>query len=118
MTKVTTFLYTFVDEATGEFADITAPNESAARLWRGGDWILGGKCPLFGQPAEVGNWDGVVKDAQAEAAKAFGAMNAAMPKPGTITTPEALKAFNNATVDYERKKARVTKLLTMSVSAA
>jgi GxxExxY protein len=62
-----------------QFADITAPNESAARLWLGGDWILADRCPLFGHPAEVGNWDGVVRDAQAQAAKAFDAM---MPKPG------------------------------------
>lgn len=45
-------------------------------------------------------------------------MNAAMPKSGTMTTTEALEAFNVAEVDYERKKARVTKLLAMSVSAA
>ena len=42
----------------------------------------------------------------------------AVSKPCTTTTPEALKAFNDATADYERKKARVTKLLKMSVSAA
>jgi hypothetical protein len=117
MSKVTTFLYTFVDEETGELADITAPNESAARLWLGGDWILAGRCPLFSQPAEVGRWDGVVKEAQVEAAKAFDAMNAARPKPGTMTTAESLKAFNDATADYERKKARVTKLVNISVRA-
>ena len=39
MVKITTFLYTLVDEETGELADIAAPNESAARLWLGGDWI-------------------------------------------------------------------------------
>ena len=114
---VTTFLYTFVDEETGEFADITAPNESAARLWLGGDWILASRCPLFGQPAEVGKWDRVIKDAQAEATKAFEVMNTSRPKPGAMTTPEALKALNDAEADYERKRDRVTKLLKMSVVA-
>jgi len=118
MTKITTFLYTFVDEETGELADITAPNESAARLWLGGDWILADRCPLFSQPAEVGKWDGVVKEAQVDAAKAFDAMNAAMPKPGTMATPESLKTFSDATTDYERKKARVTRLLNVSINAA
>lgn len=45
-------------------------------------------------------------------------MNAARPKSGTMTTTEALETFNVADADYERKKARVTKLLAISVSAA
>jgi hypothetical protein len=118
MSQVTTFLYTFVDEQTGEFADITAPNESAARLWLGRDWILADRCPLFSPPAEVGKWNDVVKEAQTQAEEAFAAMNAARPKPGAMTTPEALNALNNASADYERKKTRVTKLLNMSVTAA
>ena len=40
MVKITTFLYTLVDEETGELADIAAPDKSAARLWLGGDWIF------------------------------------------------------------------------------
>ncbi len=118
MTKVITFLYTFLDEETGVLADIVAPNESAARLSLGDDWILADRCPLFSPPVEVDKWDGVVKKAQDEAAGAFEAMNAARPGPGTMTTPESLKAFSDATAVYERKKARVTKLLNMSVGTA
>jgi hypothetical protein len=72
MVKITTFLYTLVDEETGELADIAAPNESAARLWLGGDWILPDRCPLFAGPAEVADWDRVVKEAQSDADLALG----------------------------------------------
>jgi hypothetical protein len=118
MPKPTTFLFTFVDEATGEFADITAPNESAARLWLGGDWIFADRCPMFAQPSEVGDWEKIVRQAQAEAAAAFEAMNNAAPKLGTMTAPEALMVYNEAGAKYEKAKARVTKLLKMSVTAA
>lgn len=117
MTKVTTYLYTFIDEETGEFGDIVAPNESAARLALGGDWILPERCPLFAQPSGVGGWDKIVKQAQAEAAAAFDAMRAAAPKPGTMTTPDAFKDFNESNEKYEKAKARVTRLLKMSVAA-
>jgi hypothetical protein len=117
MSKITTILFTFVDEETGEFADITAPNEAAARLWLGGDWILPDRCPLFAAPADVGDWDRVVKEAQAEAQQAFAAMNAARPKSGAMTTPQALEAFEEA-AEHERKRARVTKLIEMSLASA
>jgi hypothetical protein len=120
MAKVTTFLYTFIDEETGEFDDIAAPNESAARLWLGGKWILDGRCPLFSRAAEVGEWEGVVNEAQVEAANALDAMNTSMPKPGmpgTMTTTESFKSFNDAKADYERRKARVSKLVKMMLHA-
>ncbi len=116
MNEVTTFLYTFLDEETGVLADIIAPNESAARLSLGDDWILAERCPLFSTPAEVGKWNDVVLEAQIARDEAFKAMNAARPRPGTMTTPESLKAFDDAKTEYERKKARVTKLLNMSVT--
>jgi hypothetical protein len=117
MTKPVTYLYTFIDNETGELADILAPNESAARLWLAGDWILPGRCPLFAPPANVGGWDKVIKDAQAEAAEAFEAMNAARPRPGR-TTPEALRAHADASVRHRCKRDRVTKLINMTVNAA
>ena len=60
----------------------------------------------------------MVREAQAEAAKAFDAMTAAAPKPGTMTTPETLKAYDEAGAKYEKAKARVTRLLKMSINAA
>lgn len=116
MTKVETFLYTFVDEQTGELGDIMAPNESAARLWLGGDWIFSDRCPALAPPAGVGDWDLVVEDAQADAAAAKAVMMAAQPR-GTAT-PEALRAFSEAVADHDRKRARVTKLIEMSVAAS
>jgi hypothetical protein len=118
MSKITTFLYTLVDEETGELADIAAPNESAARLWLGGGWILPERCPLFAAPAEVADWDRVVKEAQSDADLAFANMNAARPKPGSITTTQVLQTFNEATAEFDRKKARVAKLLKISAALA
>ena len=63
MTKVVTSLYTFLDEETGVIADTVAPNESAARLSLGGDWILSHRCPLFSPPVDVGEWHDVVEKA-------------------------------------------------------
>ena len=54
-----------------------------ARLWLGDDWVHPNRCLLFGQSPDVGNWDGVVREAQPEAAKALDAMAVAAPKPGT-----------------------------------
>ncbi|MBX9842655.1 MAG: hypothetical protein K2Z80_12700 [Xanthobacteraceae bacterium] len=116
--NTTALLFTFIDDESGELADIVAPNEAAARLWLGGEWILPDRCPLFAPPAAVGDWDRVVKDAQAEASQAFADMNAARPKRGTMASMEEVKAFNEATATYELKKARVTKLVGMSVAAS
>jgi hypothetical protein len=113
MTEPVTYLYTFTDEETGELADILAPNESAARLWLGGDWMHADRCPLFAPPSAVGDWRKIVKEAQGEAAKALAAMKAA--QPAGMTTPEALAAYNDAVVDHERKAARATKLIKMSI---
>jgi hypothetical protein len=114
MTKIKGFLYTFIDEESGELDDIVAPNEQTARLHLGDDWIDASRCPLFSPPVDVGKWDSVVWDAHVDAGSAFDAMNAARPMSGSTTSPEALNAFNEATANHARKKARLTRLLKMS----
>lgn len=116
MTQVETFLYTFIDEETGEFADMLAPNESAARLWLGDQWMFSERCPLFAPPPGVGDWDALFRGAQAEADAARAAMMAARPE--AKATMEQMVAYEAACAVYDRKAARLSRLSEMSIAAA
>jgi hypothetical protein len=115
MTKAETFLFTFIDGETGERADQLAPNEPAARLWLGDQWMFSDRCPLFAPPASVMRWDLIINDAQAEADKAKAAMMAAQPKP--MAAKDEWTAYHAAGADYDRKSARATMLARMSIEA-
>jgi hypothetical protein len=116
MTKVETLHFTFIDEETDDFADQVAPDESTARLWLGDQWIFSDRCPLLAPPASVGDWDALLRGAQAKADAARAAMMAA--RPGAKATMEQMIAYEAACAVYDRKAARLSRLNEMSVAAA
>jgi hypothetical protein len=109
-------LYTFVDNETGEFADESAPNEEAARLWLGDKWMFADQCPLLASPAAVGDWGALIKRAQGEVDAARAAMMSA--QPGTNASMEELVAYQALCDIFDRKAARLSTFNEMSVAAA
>jgi hypothetical protein len=114
---VTAFLFTFEDQNTGELADTIAPNEAAARLQLGGDWVDVERAPLWAPPSEIGDMAKIIQQAQDEERAAHAAAQAANPMgKGRFTTPEALKKFSDAEAAHAKALARVRALLKLSAS--
>ncbi len=110
-------LFTFQNQNTGEFADILAPNESAARLWLGGDWMHRDIAPLWAS-CEVGGTSTIIGEAQRQEREAHAAMVAANPiGKERFTTSEALAKLREAEMAHRKTKARVEALIKISADA-
>jgi hypothetical protein len=72
------FLFTFEDQRTGDLADTIAPNEAAARLRLGGDWIDVKRAPLWAQPSEVGDLPRIIQEALEDELVAHAAVHASL----------------------------------------
>jgi len=114
---MTAFLFTFEDQTTGELADTIAPNEAAARLRLGGDWVNVERAPLWARPSEVGDLPRIIQEALHEERAAHAAVQAANPMgKDRFTSPEALKEFTDAQEAHRRAQARRRALIEMSLS--